>query len=155
MSPESLKPVEIYNVNDIQAVIAQLSPSNNFTASAIPIETMLEAAEDGKKVTYKVTSETKSKSKRDILIEGLDLIKRRMESPVEEDVEVLEINGKTMKPAAMRSNVEGLSWVDPLIKQWTGGVRKGTLITWDIKDGFEYRYEIHTHRLTRVRRKQS
>ena len=152
LSPESLKPVEIRSLNDIQGVLAQLNPINNAPTTSIPIETQLEADEDGKKVRYKVSATTKSKSKRDILIEGLDLIKRRIDASHDEQAEELEINGKTMRPATMRSNVDGISWVDPLIKQWTGGTRKGVLITWDLQDGYEYRYEIYSHRLTKIRR---
>lgn len=152
LSPESLKPVEIRSLNDIQGVLAQLNPTNNTPAAPIPIETQLEVDEDGKKVRYKVSATTKSKSKRDILIEGFDLIKKRIDATYQEQAEELEINGKTMRPATMRSNVDGISWVDPLIKQWTGGTRKGVLITWDIQDGHEYRYEIYSHRLTKIRR---
>lgn len=155
LSPESLKPAEVRTLNDIQTIIAQFNPNNDVASPSIPIETLLEEAEDGSRVTYKVSSRTQSKSKRTILIEGLDLIKKRLDSSAEEDVEGVEINGKIMKPAAMKSNVDGLSWVDPLIKQWTGGTRKNTLITWDIKDGYEYRYEIYAHRLTRVKRSES
>jgi hypothetical protein len=143
--------VQVNTLSDIQAVVAQFGPNSDLKPQSIPIQTLLEESEDGNRVLYRVSSETKSKSRRSILIEGLDLIKKRLESP-DDEVESLEINGKLMKPATMKKSADGLTWVDPLIKQWTGGTRKNTLITWDIKDGYEYRYEIYTHSLTRIKR---
>lgn len=154
LNQEILKPAEVRTLSDIQAVVAQFSPNNDPKSPPVPIQTLLEESEDGGRVVYQVSSETKSKSRRSILIDGLDLIKKRLESPNDE-VESLEVNGKMMKPAAMKNSVDGLTWVDPLIKQWTGGTRKNTLITWDIKDGYEYRYEIYTHSLTRIKRIKS
>ena len=154
LNDEVLKPVEIRSVADIQRVLAELDPAKNQTFSEIPISTLLKEVEGGKNVTYSVSSSTKSKSKRDILVDGLTLIKKREQATPDiiNAVEDVEINGRKVKPPVLRSNTEGHSWVDPLIKQWTGGKREGTLITWDMQDGYQYRYEIFTHKLTRISR---
>lgn len=154
LSQDILKPVEIRSVADIQRVLAELDPSRNKAHAEVPISTLLNEVEGGKNVTYNVSSSTKSKSKRDMLIDGLMLIQRRKD--VSDDIvnstEEVEINGRKVKPAVLRSNTEGHAWVDPLIKQWTGGRRDGTLIVWDMEDGYQYRYEIFAHKLTRISR---
>lgn len=154
LSQDILKPIEIRSVSDIQRVLAELDPAKNQSHSEIPISTMLNVVDGGKNVTYSVSSSTKSKSKRDILVDGLTLIKKREQADpdIVNSVEDIEINGRKVKPAVLRSNTEGHTWVDPLIKQWTGGKREGTLITWDMQDGYQYRYEIFTHKLTRISR---
>lgn len=154
LSPESLRPVEVATISDIKRVVAEFDPARNPIQADIPISTLMNEMDGGKKVTYQVSANTKSKSKRDILVEGLELIKKRQEIAKELATagEAIEINGRFMKPPILNSNIEGHSWVDPLISQWTGGTRKGALIVWDLGDGYEYRYEIFDHQLTRVKR---
>ena len=154
LSPDILKSVVIRSVADIQRVVAEFDPAKNKPSVEVPISTMLNETEGGKNITYYVTATTKSRSKRDILIDGLTLIQKRQEaaSYLSESVQEVEINGRVVKPVALSSNVNGQSWVDTLIKQWTGGSRDGAIITWDMSDGYQYRYEIFAHRLTRVRR---
>jgi hypothetical protein len=152
LSQNILKPVEIRSISDIKRVLTELDPTRNQPHSEIPISTMVNEVEGGKNVTYNVSSTTKSKSKRDILLEGISLIKNRMEKSQDiiDRTEDLEINGRKVRPAVLRSNTDGHAWVDPLIKQWTGGRRDGTIITWDLDDGYQYRYEIFAHKFTRV-----
>ena len=149
-----MDPVEVHSLNDIKRIVAEFEPKRNARQIEIPLNTFLEEVENGKKITYKVSAKTRSKSKREILIDGLNLIKERNKISKELHVagEPIEIDGRIMRPAVLNSSTDGHSWVDPLIKQWTGGVRLGTLITWNLGDGYEYRYEIFTHSLTRVPR---
>lgn len=149
-----LKPVTVYTINDVKRVVTEFDPNQNPQPVDIPLSTLLEEFEDGKKLTYQVTANTRSKSKRDMLIEGLTVIQKREEAKAELEAagEIVEVNGKPMKPAMLNSNVHGRSWVDPLISQWTGGTREGTLIVWELEDGFKYKYDIFTHRLSRVSR---
>ena len=154
LSQDILKPIEIRSISDIKRVLSELDPTRNQSHSEIPISTLMNEVEGGKNVTYNVSSTTKSKSKRDILLEGITLIKNRKDKAQEiiDQTEELEINGRKVKPAVLKSNTEGHAWVDPLIKQWTGGRRDGTIITWDLDDGYQYRYEIFAHKFTRIRR---
>lgn len=148
------KPASVHTVNDIKAVLSELDPARNPRQSEVPLNAFLEAHEDGKKNLYKVSANTRSKSKRDILMEGLEIVKSREEAEAQfqSAAQKTEINGKQMKPATLSYNIAGRSWVDPLIAQWTGGRREGTLIVWELEDGYKYRYDIFAHRLSRVPR---
>jgi hypothetical protein len=154
LSRDILKPVDVRSLSDIKRVISEFDPSNNKQQTEIPITAILNESEGGKPLMYSVSSSTKSKSKRDILIEGLELIKNRIDAAqkISDSTEEVEINGRKLRPPSLINNISGHSWVDPLIKQWTGGRREGVLITWDIQDGYQYRYEIFTHKLTRISR---
>tara|TARA_R110000868_G_scaffold150227_3_gene373240 strand:- start:3497 stop:3946 length:450 start_codon:yes stop_codon:yes gene_type:complete len=149
-----MKPVEVRTLSDIKRVVAEFDPARNPRQSDIPLSTLLEEVENGKRITYRVSTNTRSKSKRDMLIEGLELIQKRQKiaDELKSAGEAIEINGRSMKPAVLNSNIDGHSWVDPLISQWTGGIRKGALIVWNIGDGYEYRYEIFDHQLARIKR---
>jgi hypothetical protein len=149
-----MRPVEVRTLADIKRVVAEFDPKRNPQQADVPVSARMEEVVDGQRITYQASASTRSKSKRDMLIDGLKLIKAREEAAdeLEHAGEPVEINGKVMKPAVLNTSTEGYSWVDPLIRQWTGGTRKGTLITWNLGDGYEYRYEIFTHSLTRVPR---
>ena len=145
------KPVTVYTVNDIKRVVAEFDPARNPRQVDIPLNAILEAHEDGKKNVYQVSASTRSKSKRDTLIEGLTIIKNREEiaEELEQAGEVVEINGKPMKPVVLNSKTSR-SWVDPLINQWTGGTREGIFIVWVLDDGYKYKYDVFLHKLTKV-----
>jgi len=152
LGPDIFNQVEVKTLADIQRILTEFDPAKNKPHNDIPISTILNEVEGGKNVAYNVSASTKSKSKRDMLVEGMALIQRRLETSEEiaNATEEIEINGRYVKPAILRSNTQGHAWVDPLIKQWTGGRRDGTLIVWDLDDGYQYRYEIFTHKLTRI-----
>ncbi len=155
LDPEKvLKPVSVNTMADIKAVLSELDPAKNQTQQTIRLSTQLTSTtEDGKSATYDVSANTKSKSKRDMLVEGIDLIKKRidMEQQTLEDDDPVEVNGKIMRPASLGSGVHSHSWVDPLIKQWLGGYREGIKICWDLADGYRYEYNIYEHKLARIR----
>jgi len=146
LSQSILDPVVVNNINDIKRIVSELDPKKNPESHDIEVVTHMES--EGQ--TFEVRANTKSKSKRDMLVEGIDIIKRRMEVTAQTgDGEEVEINGIAMKPKPVGSGVEGRSWVDPLISQWTGGFRVGIHICWDL-DGYRYKYDIYEHKLTRV-----
>ncbi len=147
-----LKPAEANNFDDIKRLVAEFDPKKNPRQIDIPLSTTMTATEDNQNVTYRVEARTRSKSRRDILIEGLDVIKGRMESAarIAELQEEIEVNGVLMKPARLGYQTEGTSWVDPLIRQWLGAFRDGIMICWRLADGYTYRYDIYQHKLTRV-----
>jgi len=146
-----LRPVEVQSVDDIRRIIAELDPARNPIQHDLPINTMMNVVEDGTSSTYRVEANTRSKSKRDMIIDGLNIIKARIESAerIAQEQESVEVNGVQMRPAPLGYRVEGSSWVDPLIKQWFGGYRDGLAICWRL-DGFVYRYDPYTHKLHRV-----
>ncbi len=149
-----LKPVEIRTFDDIKRTVAELDPNqrHNQQQREIPLSTTMTATEDNREVVYRVEATTRSKSKRDMLAEGLGIIRARIESAeqIAELQEEVEVNGVSMKPAKLGYRTEGTSWVDPLIKQWLGGYRDGILICWKLPDGYTYRYDLFQHKLTRV-----
>ena len=146
-----LKPVTVSTINDIKRVVAEFDPARNPRQVDVPLSATLEVHEDGKKNVYQVSANTRSKSKRDMLIEGLTVIKNREDiaAELEQAGEIVEINGKPMKPVVLNTNT-GRSWVDPLIGQWTGGTREGIFIVWTLDDGYKYKYDVFLHKLTKV-----
>ena len=138
-------------MNDIKNVVAEFDPVRNPRQADIPLSTTLEAHEDGKKNVYQVSASTRSKSKRDMLIEGLTIIKNReaVAEELEQSGEIVEVDGKPMKPVVL-NNKTSRSWIDPLISQWTGGIREGIFIVWMLDDGYKYKYDVFLHKLTKV-----
>lgn len=154
LDPEQvLKPVIVSTINDLKRVVAEFDPARNPQQVDIPLNAFLEDQEDGKRNVYKVTSKTRSKSKRDMLIEGLTLIQKREEAAAELELtgELTEVNGRPMKPAILNRNTNGRCWIDPLINQWTGGTREGIFIVWELNDGYKYKYDVFEHKLSRIR----
>lgn len=141
----------IHSLNDIKRYIAELDPAKSQPQHDVKLNAKMEAPdENGKVVTYAVSANTRSKSKRDMLLEGFAIIKSRMEKLAHADVgEDVEINGRLVTPPKLGDSVAGHSWIDPLIRQWLGGTRDGMLICWNL-DGYRYMYDIFTHKLTRV-----
>jgi hypothetical protein len=148
LSKSILDPTVVYSVRDIKRVVAELDPKKNPESHDIEITTQMEVDGD----TYEVRANTRSRTKRDMLIEGLNVIKRRVESADEllQSGDAVEIDGVNMRPIPIGSGVEGRSWVDPLISQWTGGFRVGIHICWDL-DEYRYKYDVFEHKLTRIR----
>lgn len=141
--------VSVRNVDDIRMILAQLDPKRSLSSPKVEISALVNATEDGKVQTYKVDAVTKSKSMREMLIEGIEVVKSHIiNDSCEEEI---EINGKSMKAARIGDNLNAQSWVDPLIKQWLDGHREGTLICWDI-DSYKYRYDIYEHKLDRIKK---
>ena len=138
-----LDPVEIRNVNDIKRALSEFDPSKNSTHESVPIKADLED-----KQKYAVTASTTSKSKRDMLLEGFGIIKRQLIAQNEEMIPV-NVDGVDMLPAITGDATNTFSWIDPLIKQWLGGERKGLFIYWGVNNE-QYKYDIYSHKLTKV-----
>jgi len=153
LSPDVLKPAEVRSLADIRRVVAAMDPGRNPPQLDVPISTTLDVVEDRQRTTYGVGVNTRSKSQRDMLIEGLTIVKKRLEAQDKLQTGApVEINGVIMKPAALGSGVDNQCWVDPLIRQWLGGYRSGVLVCWDFDDGYIYQYDVFAHKLTRVPR---
>lgn len=142
------EPVVVRTVDDIKRMVIELDPQKN-KSSAVTMNTTVEVTDQNRRATYQVTAPSRSRSKRDLLVDGLQIIRNRLEAKPSETA-AIEINGVVMKPAMLGNAVDGLSWVDPLITQWLGAHRDGYFICWDIGDGFLYKYDIWQHRLTRA-----
>ena len=152
LSSSILDPIVINSIDDVKRALVDFDPNKNKIQSEVPISVIMNS--DGK--TYSVNTKTKSKSKRDLLLEGLDVVKKKMaaEDDMGRNIESVTINNRQMKPASLNSGVQCHSWIDPLIKHWLGGYRNGTDICWDLFDGYHYKYDAYTHKLTRVKQNE-
>lgn len=152
LHPSVADPVVVRKFDDIRRVLTEIDPKNNNVASEITISANMASSEEGRNVTYKVTAPSKSKSKREMIIEGLDIIKRQKSvvNKISETTETIEVNGVEMKPPIFGDSEKSRAWVDPLIKHWMGAYRKDLLICWDV-EGFHYEYDIYEHKLARTK----
>jgi hypothetical protein len=150
LSPDVAKPNTVRSLDDIKITISELDPSRNTPSDDIDVTTLMEAPGLAPNTRYKVTAKTKSKSKREYLIEGLDLVKKSTNEMVEEQTSTI-VNGIEVKPARMIDRLSMKAWVDNLISHWLGARRDGVLITWTLEDGYRYNYDIYEHRLTRIK----
>jgi hypothetical protein len=146
--------VVVRSVNDIKRLIAEFDPNVSQQQSAISISSVIESNEDGRRVMHPVTTETKSRTRREFLVEGLTIARDRLNLADTTAVSAIPVvvNGVQMLPPRFADSVEGHMWVDPLIKRWLGGYREGNMICWDLQDGFTYRYDIFQHKLTRLKK---
>ena len=149
LSRDIFQPKVVNNLNDIMRLLSELDPKHSIPSKEVQLATLMNSTDDGKNNTYKVTAVTKSKNKREILIDGLDLVKRQINAAdhISKSMSPTEVNGIMMLPPKFGRN--GQVWVDPLIKQWLGGYRDGLDICWDIGPE-QYRYNIYEHKLARV-----
>lgn len=155
--PESiLKPVTVKTVEDIKSVLRQLDPKAPFAQDKIPLTaSMMAEGDEERQHLYRVSAHSSSKSKRTMLLEGFDVIKRHMELHAKSAaVAPIKVNGVDMYPAVAMT-ADKFSNIDPIVKQWTGGVRKGLTIVWSLDDGHDYKYDIYEHSLSRTKRDAS
>lgn len=155
LRPQDLKPVEIRSVADIKTVLLELDPKTALDGPPITISTDLVGEDEtGTRRTYRVSAPTRSKSKRTMLLEGMEVVKRHQsvrQSQLDRS-QPIEINGRQVLPPM--PPIDSRNSIDPLIRQWLGGSREGLLVTWDLHDGYQYRYDIFEHKLTRAKTDQ-
>lgn len=145
-----LKPTVITNISDIRSILSEFDPKNSVQSPEIELSTILNEVENGKTSTYAVKAVTRSKTKREFLLEGMDMIKRQMSAAekLADAQSPIMVNNVLMKPTKF-GKVGGETWVDQIIHQWFGGYRDGLHICWDIGE-HQYRYDIYEHKLSRI-----
>jgi hypothetical protein len=94
-----------------------------------------------------LSAETESKSKRQIILEGMEHIRALAHS---ENIvpEPSRINGKTVKPARIAGLCDLKFPIDEDIENTLGATRSGLDIVWNIPSG-KYVYNIFEHQLKR------
>ena len=153
-----LKPPEITTVDDIRRVLVILDPSSraNTQSEEISLSAQLVGTDqNNERQTYKVSAKAKAQSYRDILLKGFELIKQRRDL-AEEASEArvpVEVNGTAMVPPQVLADPDFIA-IDPIIKRLLSGYRSGMFIQWDLSDGYTYKYDIYTHKLTRFRKEE-
>lgn len=156
-SAEAFEPPTINTVNDIKRVLAQLDPSTrqNQPHDDVQVSTDLIGSDGRKPTNFQVHTTSSSRSYRQILLEGFQIVKQRIETAEklahEETIHAIEVDGRPMIPPAV-VNTESQYAMDSVIERLLGAYRNGQFICWDLPDGYTYRYEIFQHRLTRILR---
>jgi hypothetical protein len=107
---------------------------------------------DSRSKTFRVSATTKTNSSRDVLINGLSIVKQREDAAIKASELMMSIvvNNKEMKSPPVIAENNHMS-IDPIINRMFGGYRSGHYIQWDLIDGYTYRYDVFEHRLTRFK----
>jgi len=142
--------VQVRTVEDIRRVLAEFDPSRDRGESVAEVTGDLQGNVDGKVQSIAVSAKTVGKSKRQLLVEAVQHIADLIKS-TEREVLPVEINGKIVKPPQVSAANASYN-IDPMIAQWLDAKRNGTIIYWDLTDGYWYKYEPISHKLTRADR---
>ena len=158
LNRQRFEPPVIRTAADIKRVLAQLEPNSrlNVKLDDVTLAVRMTGTDiDKRSQIFQVSAKTKTSSARDILMEGLGLVKKREEEAdkIQGHAASIVVNGKEMKSPPVISENNFMS-IDPVISRTLGGYRNGHFIQWDLTDGFTYRYDIFVHRLTRFKREQ-
>jgi arginine repressor len=150
LSPEVLRPTVVRTVDDIKIILSEIDPSRTTASKDIDIMTLMDVPNGKPNERYRVTAKTRSKTRREYLIEGMEIVRKTIEISNEEQIATI-VNGIEVRPARMLDRTTMRAWVDNLISHWLGAAREGLLITWKLEDGYQYNYEIYGHKLTRTK----
>ena len=151
LSPEVAQARVIRTLDDIKILLSELDPAKSSPSEELDVTTLINAPDLNPNMRYKLTAKTKSKSRREYILEGMELIKKQLAIQNETNITPTYVNGVEIKPAKMLDRMNMKSWVDNLISHWMGGTRDGLLITWSLQDGYRYNYDIYEHKLTRFK----
>lgn len=142
LNPSILKPPVIRSLNDIRKLIDELNPARQKQDNSMEIRTTVKDEEG--KIAH-LSTVTKSKTRREHLIEGMDIVKKQI-AVQEVNGEAIQINGRMVSPASIGKKGSGAYWVDPILKQWLNAYRDNLMICWDL-DNKIYQYDIYLHKL--------
>jgi len=146
------EPVAVNTVDDIKRVIAELHPERQVRSVPVTLSTVLSGQdEEGTIRQFQVSADTYSQTKRAILLEGFTAIRNQRDANAIAQIQStpIMINGVEMRPAQIGHDGSIVSWIDALIDKWFAAKRRGMVMYWVI-NGYEYHYDIFTHKLTRV-----
>lgn len=147
---QSVPKIQVRTVEDIRRVLAEFDPTRDRGESVAEVNSDLTSDIDGKTQTIKVSAKSVGKSKRQLVVEAMTRIGESIANSARE-VQPVEINGKLVAPARVPAS-SAPSYIDPMITQWLDAKRDGTIIYWDLSDGYRYKYEPISHKLTRADR---
>ena len=158
MNRQRFKPPEIKTAADIKRVLAQFEPNSrlNVKTDDVTLAVRMTGTDvENRSQMFQVSAKTKTSTARDILMEGLNLVRQREEAAaqVSDQMGSVAVNGKEMRSPPVISGGTFIS-IDPVINKTLGGYRDGHFIQWDLADGYTYRYDIFAHRLTRFKTEQ-
>lgn len=145
LTPAIFEDASIKSVNDIRRVLSDLDPKRSVDAAQVNVKAEVVDVENSQR--FAVTAPTKSKSKREIILDGLNILKAQAEATLNGKAKPIVLNGRIIQPPVIKSPQD--MWVDPIIKRWLGAYRKGLMVCWDL-EGYTYMYDIWEHKLSRV-----
>lgn len=152
LDPSALEPIVIKSLDHLKRVISELAPSSDDNSNVVQVPARMNVkSNDGRESIFDVTAPTKSKTKRQMIIDSLNILKHRKEVAEKarlEDRRYIVVNNREVRPLEPFVDDPRLS-IDSLISHWTGGERRGEHIYWNI-GGIEYKYDIFNHRLTKI-----
>ena len=119
---------------DIVKLISEFDPNTQAQSKPTTITGKVNVENHVKEVTATVAPT----SKRQMIIEGLNVFKKQS---IEVTPIPTEINGQKVTPLSPIAG-ERYCYVDRIIKVWLGGTRRGTMICWDLDDGYTYKYDM-------------
>ena len=117
---------------------------------SIELKTSMTWTEDGKTKTQEVIAESKDLSARRVLLEGMDVVKAKIEL-VQASLQAADEDDDLM-PEKIRwgikmSDIDKQFFsVDQFIKKELGGTRRGLMIRWEVKEG-AYEFNPYTGEL--------
>lgn len=142
--------------DDIIRVIRQFDPNHrDNTSDNVKVSTELVGLDaNDKRAKFNITAPTSSKSVRQIILDGLEMVRRRKETAakIESMAQPVTINGKSMIPPPIMNF--GRISIDSIIDRVTAGYRQDEFIQWDLPDGYTYKYNIFAHELKRFPREE-
>lgn len=138
MTQQIQKP-KVNTKTDIVNILKNFAPDGSKTNPESVVKTVLESVQ--------LSVGTESKSKRQIILEGMEHVKALMNS---ENIvpEPIRINGKTVKPVRIAGLGDLKYPIDEDIENTLGATRAGLDIIWNIPSG-KYIYNIFEHQLKR------
>lgn len=148
------QPPTVRCLADVKRILVELDPRNAL-AQTIPLTSELTAEDEhGRNVTYKVTAEAQTQTKRSIVLRGFEFIKARLdlEERTRNEVQPIMVNNKPMAPM-VRTALAARAWVDPLLERWFGATREGMRICWVVQEG-KFLYDPFEHKLFKVKQEE-
>jgi len=147
---EAMKPVEVQCFDDIKLLVEKLL--ENTDNSKISLSTDLTWVDEGKTQSTKVVGESANVSLYNMLLEGIDVIKKQIEANVliKSQVEQLANEEDDIKLPISNWDVNDVKYsIDELIRRRLGATRQGLRIRWSIQDGI-YEFDIYQKKLFKV-----
>jgi len=148
--------VIVETVQDIQRVLAQLDPNHRLNKGSGVVNMSTDVRGTGsedKSYNFSVNATSLDQSYREIILRGLQMVRDRNAAAGEianKEMPVI-VDDVAMVPPKVIGQSGALS-IDPIINRLLGAYRDNELICWDLADGYTYRYDISTHKLSRVER---
>lgn len=155
MAKKEIEPITVESLADIRKIIAPFLEAAEAKGETIEIRTEINWTDEKHQTRQGWTSmKTQDQNSYQILIEGFDLIKTRMEmmhkatqlaDATDEDDELLP---ERIKWSLLDIDKQYFS-IDTFIKNSLGGKRKGLRIRWEVPEG-AYEFDPYTKKLFEV-----